>query len=250
LFKNKKPLIGLPTCVRLIDGQSFHIIGEKYLTSIIEGMGAIPIIFPAIADLCDINYLIDRLDGLVLTGSLSNVYPTNYGELPISDDILFDKKRDHTTLPLIQYALSTNIPLLCICRGMQELNVSCGGTLYQNLSQIHGRMEHDIDRNLSLSEQYKTRHSIHLESGGLLAQLNSGKDDPMVNSLHTQGVRKLGQGLCVEAIAPDGQIEAIRSTNQEGFALGVQWHPEWQVKDNSFYLSIFHAFALAINKNL
>ena len=129
---------------------------------------------------------------------------------------------------------------------MQELNVAFGGTLFQYLPNIPGRMDHDVDRSLPVSIQYTARHSISLKPDSLLSSLYKQKGEPMVNSLHSQGVDKLGDGLITEAIASDGQIEAIKYTNSERFALGVQSHPEWEVRNNPFYLSIFHSFLNSI----
>tara|TARA_Y100000994_G_C15655613_1_gene427275 strand:+ start:402 stop:1154 length:753 start_codon:yes stop_codon:yes gene_type:complete len=246
-IKNKyKPIIGLPTCIKKIDDQRFHVVGEKYLISIIKAMGGIPIIFPSIANLTDQQRILNSIDGILFTGSLSNVHPANYNKTLDSKSLLTDPDRDSTTLPLIRSAISCGKPILCICRGMQELNVAFGGTLFQYLPNIPGRMDHDVDRSLPVSIQYTARHSISLKPDSLLSSLYKQKGEPMVNSLHSQGVDKLGDGLITEAIASDGQIEAIKYKNSERFALGVQWHPEWQVRNNPFYLSIFHSFLNSI----
>ncbi|MBJ26583.1 MAG: gamma-glutamyl-gamma-aminobutyrate hydrolase [Rhodospirillaceae bacterium] len=240
--KTHRPIIGLPACIKNLDDQRFHAVGEKYLTSIVDGMGGIPIIFPALGNSIETSRLLQSVDGLLFTGSISNVHPSNFKKPIYSKKLLTDTDRDATTLPLIKSAILMKIPILCICRGMQELNVAFGGTLFQHLPHVLGRMEHDVDRSLTISDQYLPRHPVYLEPDGLLSKLHQSSSNPMVNSLHSQGVDKLGDGLKVEAIAPDGQVEAITYTKSDTFALGVQWHPEWEVKKNPFYLSIFNSF--------
>ena len=241
----RRPLIGLPACVREMDGQRFHVIGEKYVTGAVEGAGAIPVVIPSLGEATARAALLETVDGLVFTGSPSNIKPDAYGGPPPKPGTLLDPDRDATTLPLIQDALVAGVPILCICRGMQELNVALGGTLHQRLPEVPGRMEHDIDRTLPLETQYAPQHSVQLSPGGVLAALSPGNQNPTVNSLHTQGIDRLAEGLEIEAVAPDGQIEAVRVASAAGFALGVQWHPEWRVRENAFYTGIFAAFSIA-----
>ena len=240
-----RPLIALPSCVRELDGQVFHVVGEKYVLGALEGAGAVPVITPSLGDTTTHDTLLSSIDGLLLTGSPSNISPAHYDGPPAAPGTMLDPQRDSSTLPLIRAALAAAVPLLCICRGMQELNVALGGTLHQCLPEVPGRMNHDVDRSLPLDVQYATRHTITLETGGQLAALWPDVAETEVNSLHTQGIDRLAPGLTIEAVAPDQQIEAVRVTGSAGFALAVQWHPEWRVRDNPFYAAIFAAFAAA-----
>jgi len=241
----RQPLIGLPACVRELDGQPYHVVGEKYLLGAVEGAGAVPLVIPALGEDTARAKVLDAVDGLIFTGSPSNVLPAHYGGPDARPGTMLDPARDATTLPLILDALESGVPILCICRGMQELNVALGGTLHQRLPDIPGRMDHDIDRSLPMETQYATRHRVDIAPGGVLAGLWPDAMEAEVNSLHTQGIDRPAARLRIEATAPDSQIEAVSVMDAPGFALGVQWHPEWRVRENPFYAAIFAAFATA-----
>ncbi len=185
----------------------------------------------------------ERFDGLLLTGSLSNVEPHHY-QGPLSDPgTLHDPHRDATTLPMIKCAIQAGLPVLGVCRGFQEMNVALGGTLWQKLHES-GFEDHREDLSQPLEIQYGPAHDIVLEPGGVLRSL-ADTDRVRVNSLHSQGVQVLAPGLAVEARAPDGVIEAFRVKSAPTFALAVQWHPEWQVMSNPFSRALFAAFGAA-----
>ena len=209
-----------------------------------EAAGAVPLIIPALAELYAFGPLLERLDGLLLTGSPSNVEPVRYQGPPSAPGTLHDAARDSVTLPLITHAVSQGVPLLAICRGFQEMNVAFGGTLRQKLHEVPGYLDHRDDESQPLDVQYAPAHEIALEPDGLLRRL-IGQDSITVNSLHSQGVERLGPGLDVEARAPDGVIEAFRVHDARRFALGVQWHPEWKVMSNPASLAIFSEFGAA-----
>jgi putative glutamine amidotransferase len=154
---------------------------------------------------------------------------------------LHDPHRDAVTLPLANRALETGVPLLAVCRGFQELNVALGGTLHQKVHEVSGYHNHLENKDDPLDVQYGPSHPVHLAEGSLLREL-AGSDTAMVNSLHSQGVAKLASGVSVEAVADDGLIEAFRVDEAPGFALAVQWHPEWMVMENEFSKAIFKAF--------
>ena len=236
------PLVGIPTCVRKINERLIHGVNDKYLTAVIDGTGCLPILIPAVGSKVDICGLLDRLDGLLLTGSPSNVHPRHYGGEPSQPETLHDPERDATTLPLIREAVRRNLPILAICRGIQELNVALGGTLHQRVHEVPGRLNHRSPKG-SPHGPYGPAHSVALTPGGLLASL-AGTEEVMVNSLHSQGIDRPGPQLFVEAVAPDGQIEAV-SLPEARFVVGVQWHPEHKVLDNPFSSALFSAFARA-----
>ena len=188
--------------------------------------------------------LLGRLDGLMFTGSASNVEPHHYSGPPSAPGTLHDPARDATTLPLIRKAVAAGIPVLGICRGFQEMNVAFGGTLHQKVHELEGRFDHREDVNQELDVQYGPAHEVSLTPDGLLRGL-SGQDRITVNSLHAQGIDRLGDGLSIEATAPDGLVEAFRVQRARAFALAVQWHPEWKVMSNPFSRALFAAFGSA-----
>ncbi len=223
------------------------MVGEKYLTALIEGANALPFIIPVLADGMDPDEILGRCDGLLLTGSPSNVDPAHYDGDPSRPGTLHDPARDALTLPLARRALELGVPLLAVCRGFQELNVTLGGSLHQHLDEVPGLGKHKEDPNEPLDVQYGPAHPVSLLKGGMLARLN-GDLRVRVNSLHNQGIRRLAEGVTVEAIADDGLIEAFTVDEASTFALAVQWHPEWKVLENPFSTKIFRAFGDACRK--
>ena len=241
---SSKPLIGIPADRRLLGDQHyFHCVGEKYIQAVAAGADAIPVLIPSLGAALDPQQLLRSCDAILLTGSASNVEPHRYSGPPSEAGTLHDADRDATTLPLIPQVVQAGMPLLAICRGFQEMNVAFGGTLWQKLHQV-GYDDHREDLQAPLDEQYGPAHAVELAGGGVLRQL-AGTDSLTVNSLHSQGVQTLGAGLEIEARAPDGVIEAFRVRNAPGFALAVQWHPEWKFQDNPFARALFAAFGKA-----
>jgi putative glutamine amidotransferase len=236
------PLIGIPACMRKINERIIHGVNDKYLSAVIEATGCLPVLIPAIGSRVDVRGLLDRLDGLLLTGSPSNVHPSHYGGAPSHPKTLHDPERDATTLPIIREAVRRDLPILAICRGIQELNVSLGGTLHQRVHELPGRLNHR-SRKDSPDGPYGPAHAVTLTPGGLLAPL-AGTLEVIVNSLHSQGIDRAAPRLCVEAVAPDGQIEAV-SLPEARFVVGVQWHPEYKALENPFSRALFVAFARA-----
>jgi putative glutamine amidotransferase len=209
-----------------------------------EAADAIPFLIPALGDQLRLEELLRELDGILFTGSPSNVEPYRYNGAQSTPGTLHDSARDATTLPLIPRAVAAGIPVFGICRGFQEVNVAMGGTLTQRLHEIPGYLDHRDDAQQPLETQYAPAHDVDLEPDGLLFRL-AGVARVRVNSLHAQGIERLAPDLVVEARAPDGVIEAFRVKDAQRFALAVQWHPEWQVMSNSFSHAIFAAFGAA-----
>ncbi|MEE9300701.1 MAG: gamma-glutamyl-gamma-aminobutyrate hydrolase family protein [Alphaproteobacteria bacterium] len=244
------PVIGLVSCVREVGIHPFHIVGEKYVFVIARACQAMPLLIPALGSEIDIDDLLRRLDGVFFPGSPSMVAPHHYGGAPSRPGTHHDPQRDETTLPLIRRAIERGVPLLAICRGFQELNVALGGTLHEFVQDVPGMMDHREDKSQPREAQYAPAHGLELVPDGRLAELAGGAAAD-VNSLHTQGIDRLGKRLVVEARAPDGLIEAARVADAANFALGLQWHPEYQwhsayggakAKD-PFSVAIFRAFA-------
>ena len=219
------------------------MVGEKYIRAVAEGADAVPVLIPAMDMGLGLQDLLDSCDGLLLTGSPSNVEPHRYGGPASAPGTLHDPDRDATTLSLIPKAVAAGLPVLAICRGFQEMNVAYGGTLWQRGHEVDGHLDHRDDESQPLDQQYGPAHEVLLEPGGLLSDIAGGAA-LRVNSLHSQGVQQLGRGLAVEARAPDGLVEAFRDPATV-FALGVQWHPEWQFEKNAFSRALFGAFGHA-----
>ena len=236
-----KPLIGVPACVRSLDDQPFHVVGEKYITAVGLGAEGVPLVVPSLGEAHDIEDLVDRLDGLLVTGSPSNVDPKLYGASLSRPDSPGDPARDATTLPLIRRAIAVGLPLFCICRGIQELNVALGGSLHQEVHKLPGKLDHRMPKDLPFAERYVPRHAVRLAPGGRLARL-LGEEEITVNSLHWQAIDRLAESLVVEATAPDGVVEAVSARGAPGFVLAVQWHPEFRVLENPVSARLFRAF--------
>ena len=243
-MRARKPIIGVPADRRLLGSHWFHCVGEKYLTAVVEAAQAVPLIVPAFGEQSELELLLDSCDGVLLTGSPSNVEPHRYAGSASLPGTWHDPARDATTLPLIPRAVEAGLPLLAVCRGFQEFNVAYGGTLHQRLHELPGFLMHKEDETQPLELQYAASHEVRLTPGGALARL-AGRETIEVNSLHSQGIDRLGDGLLVEGRAPDGVIEAVRVKDARGFAIAVQWHPEWQVLSNEFSTALFAAFGAA-----
>jgi putative glutamine amidotransferase len=223
----------------------FHTVNERYTAAVIDAAGGLPVLIPAIGPKTDCCAVLDRLDGLLITGSPSNVEPHHYGGPPSIEGTLHDPDRDATTLPLIREAVRRDLPILAICRGIQELNVALGGTLYQRIFDMPERFNHRRRRRPGIPEEerYGPAHSVKLTEGGRLVAL-AGTSEIMVNSLHGQGIDRPAPDLMVEAVAPDGQIEGV-SLPGARFVIGVQWHPEYKAVENPFSLALFRSFSQA-----
>jgi putative glutamine amidotransferase len=231
-----RPIIGIPACTKIIAELAQHATPARYGAALIACADAVPVLIPP--EGARMVALLDRLDGILFNGSPSNVAPGRYGVTEDATPDEHDPARDETTLPMIRAALARGMPILGICRGMQELNVALGGTLHQQVHQLAGRLDHRAGAG-SREMRYDAKHPVSLT--GRLADI-SGATTIMVNSLHGQAIDRLAPGLIVEAIAPDGTIEAVRVADAEGFALAVQWHPEWQAAAFADRAQLFAAF--------
>jgi putative glutamine amidotransferase len=237
----RRPVIGIPADRRVLGNHPFHAVGEKYITPLLRISGALPLLIPSLGDELGLESLVEDLDGLLFTGSPSNVEPRHYGGEQSRAGTLHDPARDATTLSLIPRAIAAGVPVLGICRGFQEMNVAAGGTLWQHVEEVPGKFVHHEDESQPLDVQYAPAHEVSLAPGGLLARI-AGRGRITVNSLHHQGVRELGAGLVAEAEADDGLVEAFRVAGAPRFALAVQWHPEWNAGQDDFSTALFQAF--------
>lgn len=236
------PIVLVPACNRSLGDHPFHVAGRKYIDAV-RLAGCQPLVVPG-ASLGELDALLDLAHGVLLTGSRSNVHPSHF-DAPVHDPRLpLDPERDAWTLPLIPRVLDRGVPLFAICRGFQETNVALGGTLHQAVQEVPDRHDHRAPDGAPAERQYAPAHPVTVTPGGLLAEL---LDTPRfeVNSVHGQGVHRLARGLRVEAVAPDGLVEAFSLPAAAGFNLAVQWHPEWQAATNPVSRRLFAAFGSA-----
>lgn len=237
-----RPIVVIPSCSKLIGGLLFDAVGRKYSAAVADVAECQPLLIPLGQSMLDIAAVLDVADGILLSGSLSNVEPSHYGdEAPLNPETV-DRDRDALTLPLIRMAVQRKTPLFAICRGFQEFNVALGGTLHQAVHAVDGHKDHRERETEDMDLKFGPVHPVTLK-GELKTWL--GSDQIMVNSLHWQGISKLAPHLVAEAFAEDGLVEAIRAPGGNAFCLGVQWHPEWQPKNNPASIELFKRFGAA-----
>jgi putative glutamine amidotransferase len=242
----KKPpsLVWLPADYRLLGSDDhqmpFLVLGDKYARAVKEVALSQPVMFPLV-DVDSIPDFLALVDGVMLTGSPSNVHPSHFGETVTDAKLPLDQNRDSLTLALVKACIAEGIPLLGVCRGFQEINVALGGTLLQQVHGQPGMMDHRENKDAPYAVQYAPAHDIRIEAGSAMAQW-AGGTAARVNSLHGQGVGRLAQGLRAIAHAPDGLVEAFEVRDASAFAYAMQWHPEWRPAENAFYTAIFQAF--------
>lgn len=242
--KSPRPLIGIPVSFSTDNRHRSpqHVSGDKYIRAAKAGAGGLAVLIPAIPELTDFVELVDRLDGLLLTGGRANVEPHHYGGKPFPADEVIDPARDGIVLPLIRACVDRGIPVIGICRGIQEINVALGGSLHYRLHEVPGFMDHRMRRDVDTREErFGPRHGLKLTAGGLFSRL-IGAAEAEVNSLHMQGVDRVAPGLMVEAVAPDGVIEGVRLDEDDRFCVGMQWHAEWMFEQHALARSLFGAF--------
>jgi putative glutamine amidotransferase len=241
-----KPLIGISCCTKLfgISGMPNHAASDTYVRATDRLVGGVPVLVPANGKAADIETLLSRLDGIILTGSRSNVQPSLYDGPPHAEGTPEDSNRDDVTLPLIRAAIARGTPLLAICRGLQELNVAMGGSLHQRLQTVPGKLDHSAPMQSNRRVTVGKAHAVRLVAGSWMHRLAGAMEIP-VNSLHNQGIDRLAPGLIAEGTAPDGTIEAVRA-NAHGFVIGVQWHPEYDWERDAVSRRIFEAFGQAV----
>jgi len=247
-----RPLVGISCCTKLFGafGMPNHAASDTYVRAVEQVVGAVPVLIPASARAVEVATLLARLDGIILTGSRSNVQPAAYGGPPHPEGTPEDAMRDAVTLPLIRAAVEAGVPVLAICRGMQELNVALGGSLHQRLQDLPGRIDHSTPMQPSARVRVGKAHWVRARPDGWLYRL-AGTAQLAVNSLHNQGIDRLAPGLAVEATAPDGTIEAVcvlttPSGRAAGYAIGVQWHPEYDFETDAISRRVLENFATAL----
>jgi len=249
----KKPVVGIiGNAYRIENRFAAQVVGERNLRAVAEVIGALPVMFAGSPEITDIGALLETVDGILLTGGRANVHPSHYGTEPDPRHEPYDMARDALALALIEACVARGVPLLGVCRGLQEMNVAFGGSLHPEIRELPGRINHRMVR-LETGEihpdpavVFGDRHNVHLVSGGVFARL-FGQETIRVNSLHGQGILDPGKRVVVEGVADDGTIEAIRISDAPGFALGVQWHAEYDPQRNPVNRSLFQAFGEAVS---
>lgn len=246
-MQRRPPIVGIPCDHRMVGKHPFHMAGEKYIRAVREGAGAVTLLIPSLPAPIPPEEILAAVDGLLFTGSPSNVSPRHYSGPLAREGVLQDENRDATTLPLLKAAIAAGAPTLCVCRGFQELNVAMGGTLHQHVQELPGRLDHRENLDAPLDTQYGPAHDVKIVEGGLLAKIVRERRFP-VNSLHAQGIDRLAPALHADAIAPDQIVEAVSMPGGKGFVLGLQWHPEWRWPENPVSRAIFAAFGEAVRE--
>ncbi|MGJ4885154.1 MULTISPECIES: gamma-glutamyl-gamma-aminobutyrate hydrolase family protein [unclassified Bradyrhizobium] len=250
----KRPVVGVIGNSHRVENRfTVQMVGERNLSAVAEVAGALPLMFAGVPEITDIAALLDVVDGVVLTGARANVHPTRFNTEPSLKHEPYDVHRDEVALQLSEACVSRGIPLFGICRGLQEMNVAFGGSLHPEIREIPGRMNHRMPR-LENGEihpdpnvVFADRHEVRLTPGGAFASI-LGCDSIKVNSLHGQGILEPGDRVVIEGIAEDGTIEAIRIADAPSFALGVQWHAEYDPQKNPINRKLFEAFGKAVRK--
>jgi putative glutamine amidotransferase len=247
-----KPVVGVIGNAQVVnDRYNVQVVGQRNLRAVAEVAGALPLMFPAMPDVTDIDALLGAVDGILLTGARANVHPTCFGVEPDPRHEPYDQERDAVALGLVRACVDRGVPLFGICRGFQEMNVAFGGSLHPEIRDLPGRMNHRMPR-LENGEVhpdpevvFADRHEVKLVADGVFARL-LGCDTIRVNSLHGQGIQEPGERIVIEGVAEDGTIEAIRIADAPSFALGVQWHAEYDPQLNPINRALFKAFGAAL----
>jgi putative glutamine amidotransferase len=241
----KQPLVAVATDVRAFENYTWHAAPQQYIEAAVSAAGVLPVLVPSFGERLDFDSLLAAVDGVMVTGSKTNVHPSLYGREATEADGPYDPARDATTLPLIRKAVSHGVPLLAICRGIQEMNVALGGTLASEIQERAGAIDHRAPASINQDERFAIRQKVSIRPGSCLAGV-FGAGDISVNSLHRQGIDRPGPRLEIEAVAEDGTIEAVSVRGAPAFAVGVQWHPEYWAHKDDASRRIFEAFGDAV----
>ena len=249
-----RPVVGVIGNHMMVEDRfAVQMVGERNMQAVADVAGALPLMFAGNPVTTDIGALLDAVDGILLTGARANVHPTRFRIEANAKHEPYDENRDAMALDLIEACVARGVPLFGICRGFQEMNVAFGGSLHPEIRELPGRMNHRMPR-LENGEihpdptvVFADRHEVRLTPGGAFATL-FGKDVIRVNSLHGQGILELGTRVVAEGIAEDETIEAIRIEEAAGFALGVQWHAEYDPERNPINRALFEAFGDALRE--
>jgi putative glutamine amidotransferase len=241
-----KPVVAVPADIREIEDAIWHAAPDQYINAAAKVAGVMTFIVPALKEGTDVDSILDRVDGVLVSGAASNVHPSLYGRQATEADGPFDPARDATSLPLIRRAIDRGIPLLAICRGIQELNVALGGTLASEIQDLPGRWDHRKPKVPVRDDMYAIRQPVFIQEGSCIADYLGLAGEVQVNSLHRQAIADTAPRLKVEATAEDGTVEAVSVIDAKNFAVGVQWHPEYWAETDAPSRALFQAFGDAV----
>ena len=241
-----RPIVGIIGNSYLINDQyPAHAGGSMNSEAVAQVAGCLPLVVPSDPSLVSVTELLDICDGFLLTGGRPNIHPEEYGEAETPAHGAFDRGRDAITLPLVRACVERGQPFLGVCRGFQEVNVAMGGTLYPEIRDLPGRMNHRMPPDGTLEEKFALRHKVRFTEGGVFHRL-MGAPEVMTNTLHGQGINRPGARIVIEGHAPDGTPEALYVRDAPGFTLSVQWHPEWNASADPVSRPLFETFGQAV----
>lgn len=241
----RRPVVGIIGNSHLInDTYPTHAGGVMNSEAVSEVAQCLPLLIPSDPRLISVAELLDVCDGFLLTGGRPNVHPEEYGERETPAHGEFDRARDAVVLPLVRACVERGQPFLGVCRGFQEVNVALGGTLYPEIRDLPGRMNHRMPPDGTLEEKFALRHKVSFTDGGVFHRL-MGAAEVMTNTLHGQGIKTPGARIVIDGVASDGTPEALYVEGARGFTLSVQWHPEWQAAHDPVSRPLFEAFGAA-----
>ncbi|WP_083099141.1 gamma-glutamyl-gamma-aminobutyrate hydrolase family protein [Pseudophaeobacter leonis] len=242
-----RPKVGIIGNTYLLNDQyPAHAGGTMNSEAVAEVAGCMPLLIPSDPRFLSVDELLESFDGFLLTGGRPNVHPSEYGEAETAAHGAFDRARDAIVLPLVRACVQRGQPFFGICRGFQEVTVAMGGTLYPEIRDLPGRMNHRMPPDGTLEEKFALRHPVKMTPGGVFSKV-FGADEVMTNSLHGQGLKTPGANIVIDGVAPDGTPEAIYVKDAPGFTLSVQWHPEWDAANDPVSRPLFTAFGQAVH---
>ncbi len=245
-FQMTRPVVGIISNIHVINEEyEVHAGGVINSRAVADVADCLPLLIPADPAIVSIKELLSTCDGFLLTGGRPNVHPAEYGEPATDAHGDFDRSRDAITLPLVRELVARGQPLFGVCRGFQEVNVAMGGTLYPEIRDLPGRMNHRMPPDGSLDEKFSLRHKVRFSKGGPFHQL-LGATEVLTNTLHGQGINQTGDRIVIDGNAQDGTPEALYIEGAAGFTLSVQWHPEWNADEDPVSRSLFKAFGDAV----
>ena len=243
-----QPIVAIVADTADFDGYDWHCAKNQYLAAAFDVAGVLPLIVPAFGERIDFVALLSRVDGVFLSGVKTNVHPKNYNIAPEKKYEPYDQRRDATSLPLVRAAIEMGLPFFAICRGIQEMNVALGGSLATEIQELEGRDDHREPQTDNKDERFASRHSVTSKPGGCIEKIIGNQ--ARVNSLHRQAISTLAPSLQIEAQAEDGTIEAVSVIDAKGFAVGVQWHPEYWASTDDTSRQLFEAFGDAVRAGM
>ncbi|MFG6626136.1 gamma-glutamyl-gamma-aminobutyrate hydrolase family protein [Sulfitobacter sp. 1A12056] len=241
-----RPVVGIIGNSYLLNDQyPVHAGGQMNTEAIAEVSGCLPLIVPSDPRFVLVEELLEVCDGFLLTGGRPNVHPEEYGEPETEAHGAFDRARDAVALALVRACVARGQPFLGLCRGFQEVNVAMGGSLYPEIRDLPGRMNHRMPPDGTIEEKFELRHDVSFTEGGVFHRV-MGASKVLTNTLHGQGIKEPGPRVVIDGRADDGTPEAIYIKDAPGFTLAVQWHPEWNAANDPVSRPLFEHFGAAV----